>query len=199
MEMLIMSWSVLMCFCQAGLWTVDDYQWVIFSILSYPQCSPVGRGVKMGEEMKIFDTNKPARDWTLVANRSHPLTCLSQHSCSARLYWLHLPAEFTTTAFEFTSPISSSPGPNVAPTRHPQYNSSYFIQITDIQFGFPSLCLWHKWPPLEMCSVIAQVPSCPSSPSIPAWRDVTLLFMEEDLWPPPGQVFGNFHWILFYP
>lgn len=132
-----------MCLCRAGLWTVNDYQGVIFSILSYLQCSPVGRGVKMGEEMKTFDANKQARDWTLVANCSHLLTCLSQHNCSAMFYWPHLPAEFTTTAFEFTttSLISSSPGPNVAPTRHPQDNSSYFIQITDIQFGFPSPCL----------------------------------------------------------
>lgn len=113
--------------------------------------------------MKMFDANKQAMDWTLVANHSHLVTCLSQHSCSASLYWPYLPAEFTTIAFEFTttSPISSSPGPNVAPTHHPQDNSSYFIQITDIQFGFPSLCLWHKWPPLKMCSVVAQVPSCP--------------------------------------
>lgn len=137
MEMLIMSWSVLPGLCEAGLWTVTVCQWAIFSILSYPQHSPVGRGAK-GEEIETLEANREVRDWVVVANYSYLLTCLSQHSCSTRLYWTHLPVEFTTTAF--VNP--SSPSPNLAPTCHPQHNSSYCIHtIGIIQFGLPSLLL----------------------------------------------------------
>ena len=62
-----LEWKHLSChglfpWVSANSFVVIDYQWVISSILTYPQHPPVGSRAEVGEEMEIFEANKNGRD-----------------------------------------------------------------------------------------------------------------------------------------